>query len=153
MHRQRVGLLPLNVVNSVNDGTVIAQFQFIPKLQDNEICRPWLKVEPEFGIIPPNEKMEVTVSVFIEQGNAFAFNACQSPTSTVLPPALTLDSAGKEKLEDILILRLENGRDYFISVSGTWQRTCFGSPLSYLVLLSDAARTRYHALGNMTFND
>ena len=49
-------------------------------------------------------------------------------------------NAGREVLEDILILRLENGRDYYISVKGSYARSCFGMSVDELVLYTDPIR-------------
>ena len=47
-------------------------------------------------------------------------------------PALTL---GRVPLEDILVLHLEKGKDFFISVTGNYLPSCFGSSLDTLVNL------------------
>ena len=47
-------------------------------------------------------------------------------------PPLT---SGREKLEDILVLHLEKGKDFFITVSGNYLPSCFGSSLETLVNL------------------
>ena len=47
-------------------------------------------------------------------------------------PSLT---SAKEQLEDILVLHLEKGKDFFISVSGNYMPSCFGSSLETLVNL------------------
>ena len=47
-------------------------------------------------------------------------------------PPLT---SGKEKMEDILVLHLEKGKDFFITVSGQYLPSCFGSSLETLVNL------------------
>lgn len=47
-------------------------------------------------------------------------------------PSLT---TGKEALEDILVLHLEKGKDFFITVSGNYLPSCFGSSLETLVNL------------------
>jgi phosphatidylinositol-bisphosphatase len=49
-------------------------------------------------------------------------------------------NSGREVLEDILILRLENGRDYYITVKATFARSCFGMSVDELVLYSDPIR-------------
>jgi len=60
---------------------------------------------------------------------------------------MTIDSftaqqlnAGREVLDDILILRLENGRDYYITVKGQFARSCFGMSVDELVLYSEPVR-------------
>lgn len=39
------------------------------------------------------------------------------------------------KLEDILVLHLEGGKDFFVSIVGDFLQTCFGSSLETLVHL------------------
>jgi len=40
---------------------------------------------------------------------------------------------GDGKLEDILVLHLQNGKDFFVSVFGDFQKTCFGVPIEALL--------------------
>ncbi len=42
-----------------------------------------------------------------------------------------------QQLEDILVLHLERGKDYFISITGNYLPSCFGSSLSTLCLLRE----------------
>ena len=42
---------------------------------------------------------------------------------------------GHDLLEDILVLHLEKGKDFFITVSGNYLPSCFGSSLETLVHL------------------
>ena len=39
----------------------------------------------------------------------------------------------EEKMEDILVLHLEGGKDVFVSVTGRYLMSCFGSSLETLV--------------------
>ncbi|KAB8272620.1 Endonuclease/exonuclease/phosphatase [Aspergillus minisclerotigenes] len=49
---------------------------------------------------------------------------------------------GKLKLEEVLVLRVTNGRDHFIPVYGEWLPTCFGRSLEELTVMPEAgART------------
>ena len=50
-------------------------------------------------------------------------------------------NSGKDVLEDIIILRLENGRDYYITIRGKYGRSCFGMSLDELVLYNDPIRS------------
>ena len=61
--------------------------------------------------------------------------------------SLTIDNttaqnlnSGREVLDDILILRLEGGRDYYITVKATYARSCFGMSVDELVLYSEPIR-------------
>jgi phosphatidylinositol-bisphosphatase len=49
-------------------------------------------------------------------------------------------NSGREVLDDILILRLENGRDYYITVKATFARSCFGMSVDELVMYSEPIR-------------
>ncbi|KAF9978939.1 hypothetical protein BGZ65_006794 [Modicella reniformis] len=49
-------------------------------------------------------------------------------------------NTGKEMMDDILILHLEHGKDYFISVTGSYIRTCFGNSLEWLSRLDRPIR-------------
>ena len=40
-----------------NTGQVPVQFEFIKKLNDTSICKPWLKVEPSTGFVMPGDKV------------------------------------------------------------------------------------------------
>ena len=77
--------------------------------------KPYLKIVPEMGIIPPHESLEISIECCIGSSSAHAIQT------------------GVEALEDILILALENGADYFVPVGGDYQKSCFGSTIEYLV--------------------
>ncbi|KAK5576317.1 hypothetical protein RB653_007458 [Dictyostelium firmibasis] len=98
-----------------NIGQVIARFQFIPKLDEAILCKPWLKISPLAGMMIPKEKVTIDLTVYVDNLTSGLFNV------------------GGESMDDILILHLENGKDYFISISGVFQRTCFGNTLENLV--------------------
>lgn len=38
-----------------NDGQVPCHFAFIPKLNDSQYCKPWLRAEPCDGFLEPSE--------------------------------------------------------------------------------------------------
>lgn len=38
-----------------NDGQVPCTFAFIPKLTDSQYCKPWLRAEPNDGVLDPSE--------------------------------------------------------------------------------------------------
>ncbi|CAH0490580.1 unnamed protein product [Peronospora farinosa] len=98
-----------------NTGLVVTHFRFIPKLEDVAVCKAWLSVTPLFGMIPPREKMEIRITALVDETVAHCL------------------SSGEETLDDTMILRVENGRDYFLVVSGQYANSCFGSSLEQLV--------------------
>jgi phosphatidylinositol-bisphosphatase len=51
-------------------------------------------------------------------------------------------NSGEDKIEDIIILHLEHGKDYFISLSGRYVPTCFGTNLETLTKLGGPVRAK-----------
>ena len=87
-----------------------------------ELCKPWLTITPTYGMLIPNEQTEIEMTITIDNSTAQRLNTSQ------------------EVLEDVIILRLENGRDYYISVTGKYARSCFGMSVDELVLYTDPIR-------------
>jgi len=94
---------------------VVLSFKFIPKLREKQYSKSWLVVKPPYGMIGPGESTVVKLSVLINNRWAHEFNF------------------GHEKLEDILIMHLQEGKDYYITISGNYLASSFGSSLEYLV--------------------
>lgn len=46
-------------------------------------------------------------------------------------------NSGQQQLEDILVLHLERGKDYFISITGSYLPSCFGSSIHMLCQLRE----------------
>jgi inositol polyphosphate 5-phosphatase INPP5B/F len=97
-----------------NVSPVAAHFRFVPKLEEEAICKPWLQIKPRFGMLLPNERAEIAFTVHVDLPTAQALNR------------------GEALLDDILILRLENGQDFFLSAQGQYARSCFGMSLDEL---------------------
>lgn len=83
-----------------------------------------MKVSPTYGMIIPGEE-SVAVDFTLTIDNATAQNL----------------NSGREVLEDILILRLEGGRDYYITVKASYARSCFGMSAEELVMYSGPVRS------------
>ena len=49
-------------------------------------------------------------------------------------------NSGEAVLDDVLVLRITNGRDYFISVKGSWLQTCFYRSVDELVRVPSGIR-------------
>ncbi|XP_011706727.1 PREDICTED: inositol polyphosphate 5-phosphatase OCRL-1-like, partial [Wasmannia auropunctata] len=101
-----------------NTGQVPVQFEFIKKLDDTNYCKDWLHIEPYTGFIKPGEKCDIKLEVYIDKKTACKLNS------------------GEDKLYDILVLHLEGGKDIFITITGTYERSCFGSSMEALVHIS-----------------
>ncbi|KAI1316951.1 hypothetical protein EDD11_009195 [Mortierella claussenii] len=105
-----------------NTGQFPAQYRFKPKLQDERFCKPWIWVNPPVAMIMPGEVARIHLTVMVDNESAPLLNT------------------RKEKMDDILILHLEHGKDYFISVSGSYIPTCFGNSLEWLSRLDRPIR-------------
>ncbi|RUS19167.1 Endonuclease/exonuclease/phosphatase [Endogone sp. FLAS-F59071] len=105
-----------------NVGQVIAQYKFIPKMKEKSICKPWLWVNPPMGILLPGENVQINFTALVDNVTAPALNS------------------GRDKLEDMLILHLENGKDFFLLVDGSYSPTCFAMDLERLVRMSKPVR-------------
>ncbi|NXE84916.1 OCRL phosphatase, partial [Cochlearius cochlearius] len=97
-----------------NNGQVTCHFSFIPKLNDSHYCKPWLRAEPCEGYLEPDESMDISLDVYVSKDS------------------VTLLNSGEDKIEDILVLHLDRGKDYFLTISGTYLPSCFGTSLEAL---------------------
>ncbi|XP_031549420.1 inositol polyphosphate 5-phosphatase OCRL-like isoform X2 [Actinia tenebrosa] len=103
------------ILEIANTGQGPVQFSFIPKLDEQEYCKPWLNIKPHMGIIMSGDTKEVKLTVYVNKETAGALNS------------------GDDKMEDILVLHLEGGKDVFIVVTGNYIPSVFGSSLEALV--------------------
>ena len=107
-----------STLTCANTGQVPVQFEFIKKPNDKTICKPWLSVEPTTGFIMPGDKVDIKLEVFVSKRTAGGL------------------TSGQDQLYDILVLHLLGGKDIFVTVSGTYVRSCFGSSIDALCRLT-----------------
>eukprot|EP00908_Phaeocystis_cordata_P008497 Transcript_19176.p1 GENE.Transcript_19176~~Transcript_19176.p1 ORF type:complete len:666 (+),score=186.23 Transcript_19176:144-2000(+) len=108
----RFGAPMLRRIPLKNVGQTTLQFSFQPLPQpDGEAqgCPPWLTLRPWSGLLLPGETVELGATLHVRSSAASA--------------AL---NAGRQRLDAILLLRLRNGRDFYVTVSAEWTRTCLG---------------------------
>nr|XP_046261622.1 inositol polyphosphate 5-phosphatase OCRL isoform X2 [Scatophagus argus] len=105
-----------------NDGQVPCHFAFIPKLNDSQYCKPWLRAEPSDGFLEPNETLEIYLEVYVSKDS------------------VTLLNSREDSIEDILVLHLDRGKDYFITISGNYLSSCFGTSLETLCRMKKPIR-------------
>ncbi|XP_068007974.1 inositol polyphosphate 5-phosphatase OCRL isoform X2 [Melanerpes formicivorus] len=122
-----------------NDGQVTCHFSFIPKLNDTHYCKPWLRAEPCEGYLEPDESTEISLDVYVSKDS------------------VTLLNSGEDKIEDILVLHLDRGKDYFLTISGTYLPSCFGTSLEALCRMKRPIRevpvTKLIDLGEDSFSE
>ncbi|XP_063169569.1 inositol polyphosphate 5-phosphatase OCRL isoform X1 [Candoia aspera] len=105
-----------------NNGQVPCHFSFIPKLNDSQYCKPWLRAEPCEGYLEPNETVDISLDVYVSKDS------------------VTLLNSGEDKIEEILVLHLDRGKDYFLTISGNYLVSCFGTSLEALCRMRQPIR-------------
>ncbi|XP_053555377.1 inositol polyphosphate 5-phosphatase OCRL isoform X2 [Bombina bombina] len=112
--RVRFRQLQKQTLQIQNNGQVPCHFSFIPKLNDTQYCKPWLRAEPCEGYLEPDETVEISLDVYVSKDS------------------VTLLNSGEDKIEDILVLHLDRGKDYFLTISGSYLVSSFGTSLEAL---------------------
>ncbi|KAM7421252.1 hypothetical protein PAMA_015416 [Pampus argenteus] len=102
-----------------NDGQVPCQFEFIQKPNEPTYCKPWLTANPPKGFIAQGGSVDIELEVFVNRSTAPELNS------------------GKQQIEDILVLHLERGKDYFVSVTGNYMPSCYGTSIYSLCQLRE----------------
>ncbi|KAF8068242.1 Ocrl [Scenedesmus sp. PABB004] len=141
-------------VTLANVGPAPARFYFVappmPRLSSGGVMQwddsqplapPWLQVEPTEGEVAPGESATITLTALITGGGPSS--AAAQLAAAPAPPG---GPAGG--LDTILILRLEDGTDSFISCRGTALPSCFGMDLDALLALGAAPVLPRDALGD-----
>ncbi|EFX84231.1 hypothetical protein DAPPUDRAFT_209751 [Daphnia pulex] len=103
------------VLTVANTGQVPVQYEFIKKHRDSNYCKPWLACEPYTGFLMPGDNSYITLEVLVDKRTAWSLNS------------------GLDELYDILVLHLDGGKDIFITVSGQYQKSCFGCSIEALI--------------------
>lgn len=93
-----------------NNGKVYTEFSFKPP------SKSWIELSGLAGSLVPGERVLVSATVNLSSSDAQKLNA------------------GVDALDDILILSINNGRDIFIDVFGTWHKSVFGATIESLCL-------------------
>ncbi|KAM4656792.1 type II inositol 1,4,5-trisphosphate 5-phosphatase isoform 1-T1 [Amazona ochrocephala] len=114
-HFEDVKYMQLQVERfTIRNGQVPCQFEFISKPDEESYCKEWLIANPSKGFLLSDAEITIELEVFVNKSTATHLNS------------------GEEKLEDILVLHLNRGKDYFLSVTGNYLPSCFGSPIHTL---------------------
>ncbi|KAI8579196.1 hypothetical protein K450DRAFT_243208 [Umbelopsis ramanniana AG] len=106
-----------------NTGQMVASWHFIPKLDETVICKPWLQISRVTGVLGPGEQTVIDFRILIDATTASTFNN------------------DEDDIDDKLILRLENGKDFFLVISGKYIPTCFGMSLEKLARMKYAVNS------------
>ncbi|KAI1980504.1 hypothetical protein LOZ53_006633 [Ophidiomyces ophidiicola] len=116
-----------------NTGSVPATFSFryrsVAGDEDPRVSPPWLLLRVDW----PEDTQASTVNAPKE----YTLPPGESAHVQLILCIFDLDfvrklNTSKAEVEDVLVLRVSNGRDHFISVRGKWLPTCFGFSLNEL---------------------
>ncbi|KAJ7417265.1 Inositol polyphosphate 5-phosphatase OCRL-1 [Willisornis vidua] len=120
IHFEDVKYMQLQVERfTIRNGQVPCQFEFISKPDEKTYSKEWLIANPSKGFLLSDAEITVELEVFVNKSTATCLNS------------------GEEKLEDILVLHLNRGKDYFLSVTGNYLPSCFGSPIHTLCYMRE----------------
>ncbi|XP_020368894.1 type II inositol 1,4,5-trisphosphate 5-phosphatase isoform X2 [Rhincodon typus] len=114
--------LQVQTLTIANTGLVPCQFEFITKLDEPSYCKPWFSATPNKGILSEGERIEIELEVYVNKFTA---------------PSLNM---GTDRIDDILILHLQRGKDYFLAIYGNYLPSCFGSSLQALCYMKEPIR-------------
>ncbi|KAI1231260.1 hypothetical protein IHE44_0008200, partial [Lamprotornis superbus] len=120
IHFEDVKYMQLQVERiTIRNGQVPCQFEFISKPDEKTYCKEWLTANPYKGFLLSDAEITIELEVFVNKSTATRLNS------------------GEEKLEDILVLHLVRGKDYFLSITGNYLPSCFGSPIHTLCYMRE----------------
>lgn len=71
--------------------------------------------------------------------------SAQITASIVSPSLVRALNDATSSLDDVLVLRVEDGRDHFIPVRGTWLPSCFGRSIDELIRVPDGGIRKFLA--------
>lgn len=101
---------------------------------------PWLKVEV-------HQEPESKSPALADLGSGERYKLQPGETTSIeLLVEISEDdlarhlNAGEIEIDDILVLRISNGRDYFIPIKGRWLQTCFYRTIDELVRIPSGVR-------------
>jgi len=94
-----------------------------PASQSSVTSKPWLQAEPSDGYLEPNESADFSLDTYVSKDS------------------VTLLNSGKDKIEDILVLHLDRGKDFFLTISEeSYLPSCFGTSLEALCRMRQPIR-------------
>ena len=118
-----------------NTGQVPATVYFIDRPvgpgQDSGLCPNWVSLQIDDGT---GKLSSDTGKRTLEPGQAFNVELELRILDVSLARAF---NEGIKSLEDILVLRVENGRDHFIPLRGTWLESSLGHSISKLIRIPE----------------
>ena len=125
-------------ITIANTGRVPATVGFVDRVvgpdQQGGIAPPWLLLRFDRPSDTKNANPGALLEYNLEPGDAANVEVILNVDNVQLVRAL---NDGDKILEDVLVLRIHNGRDYFIPIRATWLQSIFGRSIEKLVRLPE----------------
>ncbi|KAF5572812.1 inositol polyphosphate 5-phosphatase ocrl-1 [Fusarium pseudoanthophilum] len=124
-----------------NTGSVAATFSFVtkPTTEDGDDAIPvWLKTTFLSADEESQEPLGETVTLDPGETALVLLELQVSAISHIR----ALNEA-RAKIEEVLVLRIEDGRDHFIPVRGIWQPSCVGRSIAELIRIPDGGIRKF----------
>ncbi|KAI1030093.1 hypothetical protein LB504_010539 [Fusarium proliferatum] len=124
-----------------NTGSVPATFSFVtkPSTEDGDDAIPvWLKTTFLSADEESQEPLGKTVTLDPGETALVLLELQVSAISHIR----ALNEA-RAKIEEVLVLRIEDGRDHFIPVRGIWQPSCVGRSIAELIRIPDGGIRKF----------
>ncbi|CVK96895.1 related to inositol polyphosphate 5-phosphatase ocrl-1 [Fusarium mangiferae] len=124
-----------------NTGSVPATFSFVtkPSTEDGDDAIPvWLKTTFLSADEESQEPLGETVTLDPGETALVLLELKVSAISHIR----ALNEA-RAKIEEVLVLRIEDGRDHFIPVRGIWQPSCVGRSIAELIRIPDGGIRKF----------
>lgn len=130
-------------ITVANTGRVPATVGFVDRStergQSGGVAPRWLKVEFDRASDNENANPNALREYTLQPGDAVNVELTLHVTDISQMRRL---NDGVENLEDVLVLRIQNGRDYFLPVRGTWLQSVFGRSLDKLIRIPEGGVRR-----------
>jgi phosphatidylinositol-bisphosphatase len=103
-----------------NSGLVTVRFEFINKPGQLTYCRPFIQIKPHAGTIEIGKRVQVQFELNVAEQTVGALNRHE------------------DLIDEILVLHLDRGKDIFITLTGKYEPSSFGSSIETLIRLRDS---------------
>ncbi len=89
-----------------NSGTVMAEWGFVPKNDEQTVCKSWLKFSPMEGILAPEESCEVEVLLMLNLEEAYEIATTKANVSLFYLCVVVVLSLSCERVVLCLLVNL-----------------------------------------------
>lgn len=129
------------LVTVANTGGVAATFSFVerPSSADGDETSPeWLRTL----FVRSHEELSDSLGQSVTLDPGETVSAVVKVQVTKISHIRDLNN-NLAKLEEVLVLRIEDGRDYFVPIRATWLPTCLGRSIDELIRIPDGGIRRF----------